>query len=262
MRFLAVLIMLAPLGLVGCAPSYSPDTYATNAAQQANKVEAGHRRRASGTDQRLGHRGRRGGRGGRRGRGIPGRRGPTSAFGAIGGSLVGGSRASRPSTSSATPTASNNRAQSQRRDGQRGAKGREPLWVGKRCWSSPVLRRESCRTTPCRSTRPPKPRRQPSPRSQRRATRPRSAAGLRDNAGAHAHPPAADAAIAGRRRQFISPAGVPPSIASFRQARHPNDTASRDRLFRRKRTLPGRTARLPSATVPAGHVRSRSLACA
>jgi outer membrane lipoprotein SlyB len=29
------------LGLSGCGPSYSPDTYASNAAQQANKVEQG-----------------------------------------------------------------------------------------------------------------------------------------------------------------------------------------------------------------------------
>ena len=28
-------------GLVGCGPSYSPDTYSTNAVQQANKVEQG-----------------------------------------------------------------------------------------------------------------------------------------------------------------------------------------------------------------------------
>jgi len=38
-RFLISALVLA--GLSGCGPSYSPDTYASNAAQQANKVEQG-----------------------------------------------------------------------------------------------------------------------------------------------------------------------------------------------------------------------------
>jgi outer membrane lipoprotein SlyB len=38
-RFLVSALVLA--GVTGCGPSYSPDTYASNAAQQANKVEQG-----------------------------------------------------------------------------------------------------------------------------------------------------------------------------------------------------------------------------
>jgi outer membrane lipoprotein SlyB len=38
-RFLISALVLA--GLSGCGPTYSPDTYASNAAQQANKVEQG-----------------------------------------------------------------------------------------------------------------------------------------------------------------------------------------------------------------------------
>ena len=38
MRWTIVLTLLA---LTGCGPSYSPDTYASNAAQQANKVDTG-----------------------------------------------------------------------------------------------------------------------------------------------------------------------------------------------------------------------------
>jgi outer membrane lipoprotein SlyB len=92
-RLLAVLTMLAPLALAltGCGPSYSPNTYATNAAQQAAKVEpgviAGVRKvqiSASGTV---------GGVAGAAAGGVAGSQvgvGPTSAFGAIGGSLLGG----------------------------------------------------------------------------------------------------------------------------------------------------------------------------
>jgi outer membrane lipoprotein SlyB len=92
-RLLAALTMLAPLGLMlaGCGPSYSPDTYATNAAQQANKVEsgvvAGVRKvqiSASGTV---------GGVAGAAAGGVAGAQvgaGPTSTFSAIGGSLLGG----------------------------------------------------------------------------------------------------------------------------------------------------------------------------
>jgi outer membrane lipoprotein SlyB len=85
--------MPAPLVLMlaGCGPSYSPDTYATNAAQQANKVEsgviAGVRKvqiSASGTV---------GGVAGAAAGGVAGSQvgtGPTSTFAAIGGSLLGG----------------------------------------------------------------------------------------------------------------------------------------------------------------------------
>jgi outer membrane lipoprotein SlyB len=38
-RFLISALILA--GVAGCGPNYSPDTYASNAAQQANKVEQG-----------------------------------------------------------------------------------------------------------------------------------------------------------------------------------------------------------------------------
>jgi outer membrane lipoprotein SlyB len=92
-RLLAALTMLAPFGLMlaGCGPSYSPDTYATNAAQQANKVEsgvvAGVRKvqiSASGTV---------GGVAGAAAGGVAGSQvgvGTTSTFAAIGGSLLGG----------------------------------------------------------------------------------------------------------------------------------------------------------------------------
>ncbi len=88
-RLLAPLTILVALS--GCGPSYSPDTYATNAAQQAAKVEsgviAGVRKvqiSASGTV---------GGVAGAAAGGVAGSQvgvGPTSAFAAIGGSLVGG----------------------------------------------------------------------------------------------------------------------------------------------------------------------------
>jgi outer membrane lipoprotein SlyB len=92
-RLLAVLTMLAPLGLTlaGCGPSYSPNTYASNAAQTANKVEAGTivgvrnvQISASGTV---------GGVAGAAAGGVAGSQvgvGTTSTFAAIGGSLLGG----------------------------------------------------------------------------------------------------------------------------------------------------------------------------
>jgi outer membrane lipoprotein SlyB len=40
-RYASLGILLAALPLVGCAPTYSPDIYASNAAQQANKVDQG-----------------------------------------------------------------------------------------------------------------------------------------------------------------------------------------------------------------------------
>lgn len=93
MRLPAVLTLLTSMGcmLAGCGPSYSPNTYATNAAQQANKVEpgviAGVRKvhiSASGTV---------GGVAGAAAGGVAGSQvgtGTTSTFAAIGGSLLGG----------------------------------------------------------------------------------------------------------------------------------------------------------------------------
>src|SRR5262249_53277313 len=77
--------------LAGCGPNYSPDTYSTNAVQQANKVDqgviVGVREvgvSASGTTGAV--------TGGAAG-GLAGAQvgtGATSAFGALGGALVGG----------------------------------------------------------------------------------------------------------------------------------------------------------------------------
>ena len=41
MTFRFLISALVLVGVAGCGPSYSPDTYASNAAQQANKVEQG-----------------------------------------------------------------------------------------------------------------------------------------------------------------------------------------------------------------------------
>jgi outer membrane lipoprotein SlyB len=92
-RLFVVLTLLAPLGLVlvGCGPSYSPNTYASNAAQQANKVESGV---VAGIRKvRITTSGTVGGVAGAAAGGVAGAQvgvGPTSAFSAIGGSLVGG----------------------------------------------------------------------------------------------------------------------------------------------------------------------------
>ena len=82
---------LAFLAVTGCKPSYSPDTYSSNAVQQANKVEQGlivGRRfvdvRADGTV---------GAAGGAAAGGVIGAQAPSgiySALGAVGGGLVGG----------------------------------------------------------------------------------------------------------------------------------------------------------------------------
>jgi outer membrane lipoprotein SlyB len=90
---LAALTMLAPLAatLSACGPSYSPDTYSTNAAQQANKVESGVI--AGVRPVQISAQGTVGGVAGAAAGGIAGSQvgtGPTSAFTAIGGSLVGG----------------------------------------------------------------------------------------------------------------------------------------------------------------------------
>lgn len=89
LRFLIIIIFLA--GMSACGPSYSPDTYASNAAQQANKVEQGVvvgvrsvAVSAAGTVGTLA---------GAAVGGIAGSQvgvGPVSAFSALGGSLVGG----------------------------------------------------------------------------------------------------------------------------------------------------------------------------
>jgi outer membrane lipoprotein SlyB len=88
-RLLISALVLA--GVSGCGPSYSPDTYASNAAQQANKVEqgviAGVRTvgvSAAGTVGTVT---------GAAAGGIAGSQavaGPVSAFTALGGALVGG----------------------------------------------------------------------------------------------------------------------------------------------------------------------------
>jgi outer membrane lipoprotein SlyB len=89
LRFPIVVLVLA--GMSGCGPTYSPDTYASNAAQQANKVEQGVivgvrnvAVSAAGTVGTVT---------GAAAGGIAGSQavaGPVSAFTALGGSLVGG----------------------------------------------------------------------------------------------------------------------------------------------------------------------------
>jgi outer membrane lipoprotein SlyB len=79
------------VALVGCGPSYSPDTYATNAAQQANKVEAGVI--AGVRPVHISAQGTVGGVAGAAAGGVAGSQvgaGSTSAFAAIGGSVLGG----------------------------------------------------------------------------------------------------------------------------------------------------------------------------
>src|SRR5271168_1691124 len=79
------------LALAGCGPSYSPDTYATNAAQQANKVEMGVI--AGVRPVHISASGAVGGVAGAAAGGVAGSQvgtGSTSAFAAIGGSLFGG----------------------------------------------------------------------------------------------------------------------------------------------------------------------------
>jgi outer membrane lipoprotein SlyB len=91
MRLYAALPFLAALSLAGCGPSYSPDTYATNAAQQANKVDEGVI--VGVRPVRISAQGAAGGVAGAAAGGIAGSQvgaGPTSAFGAIGGSVIGG----------------------------------------------------------------------------------------------------------------------------------------------------------------------------
>ncbi len=88
-RFSISALLLA--GLSGCGPSYSPDTYASNAAQQANKVEQGIV--VGVRDVGISAAGTIGTVTGAAAGGIAGSQavaGPVSAFTALGGSLVGG----------------------------------------------------------------------------------------------------------------------------------------------------------------------------
>jgi outer membrane lipoprotein SlyB len=92
-RFLTALSIVASLAvtLTGCGPSYSPDTYANNAAQQAAKVESGVI--AGVRPVHISAQGTVGGVAGAAAGGVAGSQvgaGPTSAFAAIGGSLIGG----------------------------------------------------------------------------------------------------------------------------------------------------------------------------
>jgi len=77
--------------LAGCGPSYSPDTYATNAVQQANKVDRGEIVGVRQVD--VSASGTTGAVSGAAAGGIAGAQagaGPISALAALGGSLVGG----------------------------------------------------------------------------------------------------------------------------------------------------------------------------
>ena len=89
-RPIAAVVALC-LALNGCGPSYSPDTYATNAAQQANKVEPG--TIAGVRPVHFSAAGTVGGVAGAAAGGVAGSQvgtGSASAFAAIGGSLLGG----------------------------------------------------------------------------------------------------------------------------------------------------------------------------
>ena len=93
MHRLAALTILtqSTIVLAGCGPSYSPNTYASNAVQQANKVEEGVI--AGVRPVQISAQGTVGGVTGAAAGGVAGSQvgtGATSAFAAIGGSLVGG----------------------------------------------------------------------------------------------------------------------------------------------------------------------------
>src|SRR5258708_22334947 len=79
------------LPLAGCGPSYSPDTYSSNAVQQANKVDSGVV--VGVRPVQISAQGTVGGLAGAAAGGAAGSQlgsGATSTFGAIGGSLIGG----------------------------------------------------------------------------------------------------------------------------------------------------------------------------
>ena len=85
------LCLLAGALLAGCGPRYSPDVYATNAAQQASKVESGVV--AGVRPVRITASGATGGVTGGAAGGLAGAQvgiGPTSAFASLGGALLGG----------------------------------------------------------------------------------------------------------------------------------------------------------------------------
>ena len=89
-RLLAVLASFG-ITLAGCAPSYSPNTYANNAAQQANKVESGVI--AGVRKVKISASGTVGGVAGAAAGGVAGAQigaGTGSSFATIGGSLLGG----------------------------------------------------------------------------------------------------------------------------------------------------------------------------
>lgn len=91
MIFRLLISSLVLAGVSGCGPSYSPDTYASNAAQQANKVEQGVV--VGVRDVAVSASGTVGTVTGAAAGGIAGSQavgGPVSAFTALGGSLVGG----------------------------------------------------------------------------------------------------------------------------------------------------------------------------
>jgi outer membrane lipoprotein SlyB len=88
MRFILALTVLM---LAGCGPNYSPDTYANNAVQQANKVMAGEI--VGVRPVQISAQGAVGGVAGAAAGGVAGSTvgvGATSTFSAIGGSIIGG----------------------------------------------------------------------------------------------------------------------------------------------------------------------------
>jgi outer membrane lipoprotein SlyB len=89
--FIMTIVAAACVMLSGCGPSYSPNTYATNAVQQANKVDSGVI--VGVRPVQISASGAVGGIAGAAAGGVAGSQvgaGATSALGAIGGSIVGG----------------------------------------------------------------------------------------------------------------------------------------------------------------------------
>ena len=162
----ATVLMLA--GLFGCGPNYSPDTYASNAAQQANKVEQGVvvgvrtvAVSAAGTVGTVT---------GAAAGGIAGSQaaaGPVSAFTALGGSLVGGIAGSTVEHATADTAAFEYIVRKPNGDLVSVTQKDKTRWCSvRRCWSSPGYRRGWCRTIPFRP--PPDPSRRPGPRNRSR----------------------------------------------------------------------------------------------
>jgi outer membrane lipoprotein SlyB len=86
-----MIVVPVVLVLTACGPNYSPDTYSNNAVQQANKVDAGVI--VGMRPVQISAQGAIGGVTGAAAGGVAGSQigaGPTSAFSAIGGSLIGG----------------------------------------------------------------------------------------------------------------------------------------------------------------------------